>query len=148
MVTCANCGPNPCTHTANNGVATEVRRSVRIPSLTFFSVSVLTVHCMLLTFRLSVFVYNTLPNSFQWEGSFFKEETSRIYCCNYYYKQLLARAFMGSRARRGFGTCTFLVRPTTPAATPSRQLRPDIAGKPLPGYSPLYCNLMWSASFK
>lgn len=32
MVTCANCAPNPCTHTTNNGVATEVRRSVRIPS--------------------------------------------------------------------------------------------------------------------
>ncbi|XP_046683779.1 glutamate-gated chloride channel isoform X2 [Homalodisca vitripennis] len=29
IVTCTNCGPNPCTHTTNNGCATEVRRSVR-----------------------------------------------------------------------------------------------------------------------
>jgi len=26
IVTCANCGPNPCTHTTNNGCATEVRK--------------------------------------------------------------------------------------------------------------------------
>ncbi|XP_071444817.1 glutamate-gated chloride channel isoform X3 [Hetaerina americana] len=26
IVTCTNCGPNPCTHTANNGCATEVRK--------------------------------------------------------------------------------------------------------------------------
>lgn len=24
IVSCTNCGPNPCTHTANNGCATEV----------------------------------------------------------------------------------------------------------------------------
>lgn len=26
IVTCTNCGPNPCTHSANNGCATEVRK--------------------------------------------------------------------------------------------------------------------------
>nr|CAD7432097.1 unnamed protein product [Timema monikensis] len=25
IVTCTNCGPNPCTHSANNGCATEIR---------------------------------------------------------------------------------------------------------------------------
>lgn len=26
IVSCTNCGPNPCTHPANNGCVTEVRR--------------------------------------------------------------------------------------------------------------------------
>lgn len=36
IVSCTNCGPNPCTHTANNGCATEVciKKSVN-PSVTY-----------------------------------------------------------------------------------------------------------------